>query len=261
MEAAPPDVSLDSVLRALPACPQLQSVAVATRLASADAMKNLLQLRPATELFLVLETDQWLAVADEIRQCRCHVQTLTLGMLQCASSEASEAVKALASAIRLDRNLEHITLRTENGYTDEAGVPLAEALKINKTLRKITLSVEPVFPRRQVQDADALSAPAYDAFFAMLRINTSLVLELPPFDDAVGDEGLVDSRNRMRIEQGLNHVGRGRLLASTQTTREEWVDALHELSSSNVDETPEFNVSCVYSLLRLNPSVCLLELY
>jgi hypothetical protein len=93
----------------------------------------------------------------------------------------------------------------------------------------------------------------------MLRVNTSLVLEFSTLDDdGGGDQRLVNSRNQMRIEQGLNHVGRGRLLSSTiQTTREEWVDALNELDSSNVGETPEFNVSCLYSLLRLNPAACM----
>jgi hypothetical protein len=145
----------------------------------------------------------------------------------------------------------------ENNFTDEAGMVLSAALTVNKTLRKATLSLDPDHPCRQVRDADTLSASAYDALSAMLRASTSLVLELPPFNGAVGDERLADSRNQMRIEQGLNQVGRGRLLASSQTTRKEWMDALNELNSSNVDESPEFNVSCLYSLLRLNPATCM----
>jgi hypothetical protein len=96
----------------------------------------------------------------------------------------------------------------------------------------------------------------------MLRVNTSLVPELSLFNDVGSDERIVDSRNQMRIEQQLNRVGRGRLLSSSQTPRKEWVDALNELNSnSNVDrETPEFNISCLFSLLRLKPSVCLLGL-
>jgi hypothetical protein len=50
--------------------------------------------------------------------------------------------------------------------------------------------------------------------------------KIPPFDNAVGDQRLIDSRNQMRIEQRLNGVGRGSLLSSSQTAREEWVDAL-----------------------------------
>jgi hypothetical protein len=75
----------------------------------------------------------------------------------------------------------------------------------------------------------------------------------------------------MRIEQQLNQVRRGRLLASNQSTREEWVDALQELNALNDDglhdddfhdytfEDDNFEVSCMYSLLRLHPDVCMLE--
>jgi hypothetical protein len=251
-EVAPRDLSPDLVLEALSACPHLRKVVIKIPLASAGAMKTLLQLRPATKLHLLLETDQWLAVADEIRQGRCNVQSLILVMYRGATSDATQAVKALASAIQLDCNLECLDLRMENGFTDEAGVTLAEALTVNTTLRLLRLD-DFVFA--------SLGCPVYEAFSAMLRVNTSLRVELPSFDDAfdgVGvDERIVDSRNQMRIEQELNHVGRGRLLSSSQTPREEWVDALHDLNSSNVDETPEFNVSCLFRLLRLNPSVCM----
>jgi hypothetical protein len=40
----------------------------------------------------------------------------------------------------------------------------------------------------------------------------------------------------------LNQVGRGRLLAlSSHTTREEWLDALHELSTYDGDDTESFD--------------------
>jgi hypothetical protein len=251
--------ALDTVLRALPACPQLRKVSITIPYASAGAMKTLLQLPKDTDLTLELTNkENWLAVADEIRQGQCNIKSLQLAMLQSPSSEATEAIKAIASAIRLDRNLDSLYLQMMNcDCTNEAGVALAEALTVNKTLRTITLSFE---PRRQAQVADALSAPAYEAFCAMLRANTSLVLNLlTPFDDAGGDQRLVDSCNQMRIEQRLIRFGRGRLLASStsQATREEWVDALNEVKSSNVHESPEFNVSCLYSLLRLNPATCM----
>jgi hypothetical protein len=50
---------------------------------------------------------------------------------------------------------------------NEAVVVLAAALTVNTTLRKIILYLHPI----------RLSAPAYDAFSAMLRVNTSLVLD------------------------------------------------------------------------------------
>jgi hypothetical protein len=70
---------------------------------------------------------------------------------------------------------------------------LAEALTVNKTLRKITLSTI-VRPSRQVLDRASLAAPAYEAFSAMLRVNMSLVLELPPYEPTDADERLRESR-------------------------------------------------------------------
>jgi hypothetical protein len=252
--------ALDPVLQALPACPHLNVVAIMTRCASAAAMQNLLQLRPATDLHLALETEQWLAVADEIRQGRCEIKRLTLNMHRRTISEATEALEALASAIKLDYNLTHLTLRMENGFTDEESVALAEALTVNKTLLTITLSAKAAFSENNLPNTVELGVLAYLAFGAMLRVNTNLVLELPPLDDAVSDERIVDSRNQMRIEQRLNNVGRGRLLVPSQTTRVQWVDALHTLSTyDDVNVSPSFDVSCVYSLLRLQPAICMLR--
>jgi hypothetical protein len=243
-EAAPRNLSLDPLLQALPACPHLEKVTIWTKCASAEAMQNLLQLQSATSLHLVMKTDQWLSVADEIRRGRCNVQrlTLTLDMLQVTISDATEAVKAVASAIRLDRNLKHLKLQMENGFTDEAGVASAEALTVNKTLCKIILSDDSVFD--EVHNKATLGAQAYEAFSAMLRVNTSLDLELSPNKTAGADERLRESHNQMHIEMRLNKVGRGRLLASVQTTREEWVDTLHELNSYNADIFPRYQISC-----------------
>jgi hypothetical protein len=250
LQTAPVDHSFDPVLRALPACSHLREVLINTRNASADAMKALLQLPKDTDLTLYQSNkEHWLAVADGIRQGQCNVKHLSLLTLQSSSSETTQAVKAIASAIRLDRTLEDLTLRIRNDFNDEAGVVLAEALTVNTTLRMLTLAGYGNVHHNAI---------FYEAFSAMLRVNTYLVLELPPSDDACDDQRLVDSRNQMRIEQGLNNVGRGRLLSSSQTPRKEWVDALDELNSKNVDESPEFNVSCLYSLLGLNPATCIM---
>jgi hypothetical protein len=208
-------------------------------------------------------TEHWLAVTDEIRRGRSNVQRLTLGMLEVTTSESSEAVKTVASAIRLDYNLEHLTLEIENGFTDEAGVALAEALTVNQNLYKITLSDflgEEDYDLDDEVDKSVLGVQAYKAFSAMLRVNTSLVLKLPPFEAAGVDARRLETRNEIFIEERLNQVGRGRLLASSiQTTREEWVDALHELSTYDVNDSYSFDVSCLYCLLRLNPAICMLK--
>jgi hypothetical protein len=261
LEAAQ-NTALDPVLQALSACPHLRKVTIMIANGSADAMKSLLHLHKATELHLVLETEHWLAMADEIRQGRCNVQTLTLTMLQDIRSEATEAIQAVASAIRLDCNLEDLTLEIKNGFTDEEGVALAEALTVNTTLRIINLAV--YSPSNEVHNEFELGVPAYKAFATMLRVNTNLVLALPEFDTSDADEMLLESWKQMHIEQRLNDVGRGKLLASKQTTKEEWVNALHELSSDDVYDEPEdddddlveaLRITCLFSLLRLNPSV------
>jgi hypothetical protein len=181
-------------------------------------------------------------------------------MLENSSSEATDAVKAIASAIRLDHNLERLKLhRWNSDFTDEAGVALAEALTVNKTLRRITLTVGHEQPGDPLPNRDAFGVQFYEAFTAMLRVNTSLVLILRPHETAGADKRLLEAHNQMIIEQILNHAGRGRLLSSSQTTRKEWVDALNMLNHF-VDESPEFTVTFLYSLLRLNPSFCMLDL-
>jgi hypothetical protein len=121
LEAAQ-STALDPLLRALPACRHLPFVYIMTKCASADAMENLLQLRPATKLHLYLETEHWLAVANGIREGRCNIKQLYLELPLISNSKATEAVKALASAIQMDCNLEHLGLETENGFrvTDPA---------------------------------------------------------------------------------------------------------------------------------------------
>jgi hypothetical protein len=100
-----------------------------------------------------------------------------------------------------------------------------------------------------------LGGSSYEAFAAMLRVNTNLLLKLPLPATDVRDGRLLESRNQMIIEQRLNKVGCGRLLVPSNHTRREWVDALHKLSAYAVNDDPSFDVSCLYSLLRLNPAV------
>jgi hypothetical protein len=255
LEAAQ-STTLDPVLQALSTCPHLQELTILTQFASAAAIRNLLQLPTDTALSLGLTPDQWLMVADEIRLGHCLIKKLNIAMRQSSNSEATEAVKAVASAIRDDRHLEYLVLQMENGFTDEAGVALAEALTINKTLRMLILD-DSLFVSDSARTKSSLSAQAYEAFCTMLRVNTSIKLDLPTFDFDVGDERDVEHFKRMRIEHRLNKVGRGKLLASSQTPREEWVNALQELNAPNADDL--FEVSCLYSLLQLHPEMCMLE--
>jgi hypothetical protein len=210
-----------------------------------------------TALSFALTPDQWLAVSDEIRLGRYLIKKLYLRMYRSSTSEATEAAKAIASAIREDRHLETLVLQIEDGFTDEVGVALAEALTINKTLRILLLD-DSLFDGEHLNTKASLGALAYEAFGAMLRVNTSLILILPAFDADVVDERDIKHFDQMRIEQRLNEVGRGRLLASSQTPREDWINTLQELNTPN--DNYLFEVSCLYSLLKLHPDVCMLEL-
>jgi hypothetical protein len=77
---------------------------------------------------------------------------------------------------------------------------LAEGLRVNQTLRTIALT-----------EVTHFGAPAYEAFSAMLRVNTNLDLAFPKFETAGADERHRESRKQMKIEHRLNKVGCRRL--------------------------------------------------
>jgi hypothetical protein len=98
-------------------------------------------------------------------------------------------VSHLASAIKLDRKLEHPVLSFGvHGWTIAASVALVEAFAANTSLCTGSL-FEAI-----------LGVQAYQAFSVMLHVNTSLFPTLPRFQTAVADERPVDSHNQMRIE-------------------------------------------------------------
>jgi hypothetical protein len=176
--------AFDPVVQALSACPHLHEIFVITKFASADAIRNLLKLPIDTVLNFGLAPDQWLAVADEIRLGRCLIKYRNLDMARSSSSEATEAVKAVGSAIREDCHLESLELNMEDGFTDEAGVALAEAFRINKTFRMLILD-DNLFASNaaHINTKASLGAQqAYKAFGTMLRVNTSINLYLPTFN-------------------------------------------------------------------------------
>jgi hypothetical protein len=203
LQEAQQDISLDPVLQALPACPHLKHATIFTKCASTDTVRNLMHSPRLTSLSLKLNTEHWLAVANEIQHGRNKIRVLGLAMFEGTSSEATAALKAIASAIRRDRNLVGLMVGLTNGFMDEEGVALAEALTVIKTLRWVVLADTST----DVHTRATLGARAYEAFSAMLRVNTSLTrLDLPPLDRAGGDQRLVESYDQMRIEQGLNKV-------------------------------------------------------
>lgn len=122
------------------------------------------------------------------------------------------------------------------------------------SVRVITICFRCMSPG-EVQNEATLGAQSYQTFSAMLRVNTSLTMKLPRSKTAGADKTLLESCKQMQIEQRLNQVDRGRLLSSSQTTREEWVVALWELDSGNIAYSPAFRVGCLHNVLRSNPTV------
>jgi hypothetical protein len=110
---------------------------------------------------------------------------------------------------------------------------------INTTLHLINLS-DTVYQCGRYKAI--LGIPTYEAFTALLRVNTSLDL-LPPFDITGADARLLECHDQLRTEKRPHHM-----------TREEWVDALHKLSS-DVSDDP--SPSETVPLLRLQAAVCL----
>jgi hypothetical protein len=104
------DTIIDPVLRALAACPNLRKVAIMTNCASANAARNLLHSPTVRTLHLVMNTEYWLAVANEIQHGRNNIRDLVLAMVDGTSSNATKAVKAIASMIQRDHNMESLDL-------------------------------------------------------------------------------------------------------------------------------------------------------
>jgi hypothetical protein len=73
---------------------------------------------------------------------------------------------------------------------------IRQALMVNKTLRLVTLFVDNLL--HQVHNRSTLGANAFEAFSAMVRVNTSFVLKFPPFETA--------SLELEQLEKESNHT-------------------------------------------------------
>jgi hypothetical protein len=87
----------------------------------------------------------------------------------------------------------------EDGFTDKVGVALVEAMMINKTLRRLLLDARLFASDNIVGTKAILGAQTYEAFGAMLRVNTSIKLCLPAFDAGVGNGRDIENFKQMRI--------------------------------------------------------------
>jgi hypothetical protein len=95
---------------------------------------------------------------------KSHITVHTIGASRCVSAAAGfdEIPQVMGSYF------EHMP-----SYINEAGVALADALAVNETLRTITLSATAVVTAHRNEPTIAtLGARSYEAYSAMLRVNT-----------------------------------------------------------------------------------------
>jgi hypothetical protein len=210
---------------------------------------------------LILEggVDSWLVIADEIRNGFFRPETLVLVRTTASSAfETAEAIQVILGAIECNSSLRKLSLYSTTGFSDEMGVALAKALTVNTTMVWIdlqntyTTSNSAYHPS---QPPNTLGAEAYKEFIAMLKINMNVRLKLPNLKSDADSETRVQ-QSLMRIESNLNEAYCGSLVTSNQTTREEWVNALQRLNDSCKNDGASFHLSCVYSMLQRNPSLC-----
>jgi hypothetical protein len=246
---------LDPLFLALALCPRLRSVQILTdavNYVTPQAVRELLVRAPALQ-HLDLRTTEWEAVAEIIGQESCHIQTLKLSTLRCPGIGAL----SLARAVGQNRHLQSLTLRLGTGFTDDLGVALAQALQVNTSLKELILVDQWDYGFRTT---DHMNIAAYQALRNMLRVNTSVVLKIPNFDTRWSPglaDSLVRSYYRMLIEMRLNAAGRGGLMLGSQASKAAWVRTLHELIVQDNDDDSQ--VDCLFTLLKLNPSICQLD--
>lgn len=238
------------------ACPRLQRVRIwtdAVNYVTPQAVRELLARSPVLEC-LDLKTTEWESVAEVIGQDACRIKTLKLSTLRCPGSGA----EALARVVGQNRHLQSLTLRVGTGFTDALGVALAQALQANTTLRELALVDQWDYGFRTT---DHMNVSSYQALRKMLRVNTSVILKVPALDFRWSSD-LVDIvrpyYDRMRIEMRLNAAGRGGLMLGSQAARAAWMNTLYELiTQAQVND--DLQVDCLYTLLKLNPSICHLD--
>jgi hypothetical protein len=261
---------LDPLFRALALCPRLKRIRVwtdAVNYVTPQAVRELLVRSPDDSPCNVLEcldlkTTEWEAIAEQLGKDSCRIiKTLKLSTLRCPGSSAV----ALARAVGQNHHLESLTLQLGTGFTDAIGVALAQALQVNTTLQELVLIEQ---WDNGFRGTDLMDIAAYQALRKMLRVNTSVVLKLPVRIKVYEWGGTPPDSvrpyyDRMRIEMRLNAAGRGGLmLADSQVSRAAWVNTLHELLTLDDDvhrDIDDLRVDCVYTLLKLNPSLCLIN--
>jgi hypothetical protein len=144
-----------------------------------------------------------------------------------------EGVKAISQMLHTNKTLRAVELHMRGrSDEDEVGIiELSKSLTHNKTLTKFQL--------HGTTDRHG-SWDARNAFLEMLQSNYTLSDSVQVFHP-----GFLRPQNDFYLK--LNRLGRGRLLGSANIHKEEWINTLFKARD---------DLSCLYYLLSMNPSLC-----
>jgi hypothetical protein len=144
----------------------------------------------------------------------------------CSTNLGERSGKAMGKVLQVNRWLQKLEIQLDSG---EHAIPITEVLQFNSSLRRLDLFFN-----------GCISSRIREAFTEMLRRNYVLL-------DLNGSVWRGQSNLEIDFYLRLNRAGRGDLLTE-HATREQWVNKL--ISQKN-------DLSIVFSLLSMNPSVCL----
>ncbi|CAB9526914.1 expressed unknown protein [Seminavis robusta] len=145
-----------------------------------------------------------------------------------------ETAVAMAKILRYNRRLKSLELGLTSMMPDDCSVVLAESLKYNTTLESFTLS-----RGANARFRPTISKACQAAFVEMLHQNyvleTLVLFQRFPV------------KKEFKLYLTLNKYGRGKLLMSHASEREDWIQAIHKVND---------DLDSIFYYLSINPSLC-----
>ncbi|CAB9500681.1 NLR family, CARD domain containing 3 [Seminavis robusta] len=178
---------------------------------------RVLTLRDMSEI-----RDQHLELMADSLRSNDSLRELTV----CSIHLGERAGRAMGQVLQVNRRLQKLEIQLHSG---EHAIPITEVLQVNSSLKRLDLFFN-----------GCISPRIREAFTQMLRCNYRLL-------DLNGSVWRGQSNSEIDFYLRLNRAGRGDLLTE-HATRAHWVDTMIEQRD---------DLSIVFSLLLMNPSVCL----
>lgn len=144
----------------------------------------------------------------------------------CSANLGERSGRAIGHVLQVNRKLHKLEIQLNSG---EAAIPITEILQFNSGLKRLDLFFN-----------GCISTRIREAFTEMLRRNYRLL-------DLNGSVWRGQANSEIDFYLRLNRAGRGDLLTE-HASRSQWVDTM----ISQRDD-----LSIVFSLLSMNPSICL----